>query len=424
MPTRNFVREIKPENIKDINPSDIIYLALKDGSIVLVADDNDDTFDYEDIKFDYTNNSKIRPNSNNSHFKFYKNKKQKKTISTHKATDNENNLKMNKYSSLLTDKNKFSSFSNDTNQNKPIIIPNRNEKISNYTRYKNSKDNLNQTYNYPKNNYISEFNKTTRNMNNYIKKEKLEKSFDNINNIDKVENNFFHKIEYNNNKDNVSIRSYKTDNSIYQRPKSSRSQKQSNNNMKEKIKNNSYSVNRTPIKKESKEKIYNKKNYNNTSIINISNLSINEESNIMNRTVEIEKRDIYREYFDNNKKSENNYRKVNVFKSGQHIRNQSYNKNAQTPKTYYVKRKEMEIMGKIVNGDDSYRLKDHKHPQKLFDERCPYCQSLARKNKLCLCNIKEESIYDNHSFVASFGGSSSKRGKTQNKTSSNYYKML
>ena len=84
----------------------------------------------------------------------------------------------------------------------------------------------------------------------------------------------------------------------------------------------------------------------------------------------------------------------------------------------------MEIMGKIVNGDDSYRLKDHKHPQKLFDERCPYCQSLARKNKLCLCNIKEESIYDNHSFVASFGGSSSKRGKTQNKTSSNYYKML
>ena len=423
MPTRNFVREIKPENIKDINPSDIIYLALKDGSIVLVADNDDDTFDYEDIKFDSTDNTKIRSSSNYSNIKFYKNKKQKKTISTHETTDNENNLKTNKYSSLLTNKNKFSSFSTDMNQNKPIIMSHRNEKISNYTRYKNAKDNLNQTYNYSKNNYISEFSKTTRNMNNYIKKEKLEKSFDNINNIDKVENNFFHKIEYNN-KDNVSVRSYKTDNSIYQRPKSSRSQKQSYNNIKEKIKNNSYSVNRTPIKKESKEKLYNKKNYNNTSLINISNLSINDESNIMNRTQEIEKRDIYREYFDNNEKAENNYRKVNVFKNGEHTRNLSYNKNAQTPKTYYVKRKEMEIMGRIVNDDDSFRLNDHKHPQTLFDEKCPYCQSLARKNKLCLSNIKEESIYDNHSFVASFGGSSSKRGKTQNKISSNYYKML
>ena len=423
MPTRNFVREIKPENIKDINPSDIIYLALKDGSIVLVADNDDDTFDYEDIKFDSTDNTKIRSSSNYSNIKFYKNKKQKKTISTHETTDNENNLKTNKYSSLLTNKNKFSSFSTDMNQNKPIIMSHRNEKISNYTRYKNAKDNLNQTYNYSKNNYISEFSKTTRNMNNYIKKEKLEKSFDNINNIDKVENNFFHKIEYNN-KDNVSVRSYKTDNSIYQRPKSSRSQKQSYNNIKEKIKNNSYSVNRTPIKKESKEKLYNKKNYNNTSLINISNLSINDESNIMNRTQEIEKRDIYREYFDNNEKAENNYRKVNVFKNGEHTRNLSYNKNAQTPNTYYVKRKEMEIMGRIVNDDDSFRLNDHKHPQTLFDEKCPYCQSLARKNKLCLSNIKEESIYDNHSFVASFGGSSSKRGKTQNKISSNYYKML
>ena len=152
MPTRNFVREIKPENIKDINPSDIIYLALKDGSIVLVADNDDDTFDYEDIKFDSTDNTKIRSSSNYSNIKFYKNKKQKKTISTHETTDNDNNLKTNKYSSLLTDKNKFSSFSTDMNQNKPIIMSHRNEKISNYTRYKNAKDNLNTTYNYSKNN--------------------------------------------------------------------------------------------------------------------------------------------------------------------------------------------------------------------------------------------------------------------------------
>ena len=50
MPSRNFVREIKAENIKDINPLDIIYLALKDGSIVLISDNDEETIDYEDIK--------------------------------------------------------------------------------------------------------------------------------------------------------------------------------------------------------------------------------------------------------------------------------------------------------------------------------------------------------------------------------------
>ena len=48
MPKRNFVREIKAENVKDINPYDIIYLALKDGSIVLVADKDEDAQDFED----------------------------------------------------------------------------------------------------------------------------------------------------------------------------------------------------------------------------------------------------------------------------------------------------------------------------------------------------------------------------------------
>ena len=103
------------------------------------------------------------------------------------------------------------------------------------------------------------------------------------------------------------------------------------------------------------------------------------------------------------------------------MRSQSFNNpNTETRQTYVVKRKEMEIMGRIINDDNSYRLIDHMHPKTLYEPRCPYCQNLAKNNKLCISNIKEESIYDNHSFVASFGGSGSKRGRSQ----TNFYKAL
>ena len=50
MPRQKFVREIKAQEVKNINPSDIIYLAMKDGSIILIADDDEDLIEYDDIK--------------------------------------------------------------------------------------------------------------------------------------------------------------------------------------------------------------------------------------------------------------------------------------------------------------------------------------------------------------------------------------
>ena len=434
MPSRNFVREIKAENVKDLNPSDIIYLAMKDGSIVLVADNDEDTFDFDDIRLDSLDNIKRKSNSNLYNIKSYKNKtqnqnqNQKKTISTLTTTEYDVNSRRNKNSNPPKDKKKTASFSVDKNpnQNRPIIIPtkNKNEKVS-YYRHRNDKDIFNQSYN-------SEFNKLIPNISHYIKNEKLDKSFDNINHIEKYENNFFHKIEYTN-RDNFSFYSSKKENAVHQRPKSTKTHHENNiinNNkkviIKEKKSINSNSTSRTPTRKNNREIMinnsYNKNN--NTSLINISNsnISLNDDNKILNRTQNLQKRDIYKEYLN----TDNNYRKVNVFKTGKPTRSQSSSNanNPQTPKAYFVKSREMEIMGRIVNNDNSYRLIDHKHPQKLFEEKCPFCQNLARKNKLCLCHIKEESIYENHSFVASFGESSNKKGKSHNRTSNNYYKPL
>ena len=52
MSRRKFVREIKAKEVKNINPSDIIYLAMKDGSIILIADDDEETINYDELKID------------------------------------------------------------------------------------------------------------------------------------------------------------------------------------------------------------------------------------------------------------------------------------------------------------------------------------------------------------------------------------
>ena len=426
MPKRNFVREIKPENIKDINPYDIIYLALKDGSIVLISDNDEETLDYDDIKSETLGYSQKRANANFYTSKYVKNKKQIKTISSNLTNDTENNKNIKtKYSNYSKDKDKdkrktpsTSSYSFENKRNKPTIISNRNknENINNYiTNNNRDTDNMNKSYNI-------EFNKTNPNFNYHRRTERLEKSFDNFNSDS--QNNYFHKIEYiNNNKE---------------RPKSIRSQNEQNNrkinafHQRINIIQNDYS-NRTPQRRENKRFIYDNtgKNYNH--LINISdkkrNINEGSDNSFMNRTQQFERRDIYQDYSYKNSNINNYNKNINSFNRGQPIkpaRSQSFsntNRNIKTPQTYIVKRREMEIMGRIVNDDNSYRLIDHKHPNTLFEQKCPYCQNLARKNKLCISNIKEESIYDNHSFLATFG-SGSKKGRSQSNTGSNFYKAL
>ena len=64
MSKRRFVREIKTKEVKNINPSDIIYLAMKDGSIILIADDDEETINYDNILEEKKKIAKERINDN------------------------------------------------------------------------------------------------------------------------------------------------------------------------------------------------------------------------------------------------------------------------------------------------------------------------------------------------------------------------
>ena len=52
MPTKNIVKEILPEQLKEVNPLDIIYLAMKDGSIILISDNDEEKYDILDKYLD------------------------------------------------------------------------------------------------------------------------------------------------------------------------------------------------------------------------------------------------------------------------------------------------------------------------------------------------------------------------------------
>ena len=429
MPSRNFVREIKAENIKDINPSDIIYLALKDGSIVLIADNDEDTLDYDDLK-SIDSYSQRRSNRNFYNQKYNKSKYQIKTTSSY-SKDSNKNLNINNYSNYSRDKTKITnSYSTERNQNNAKENQNKNEKKYNKIFNKMDNNTLSRNNNIGRKNYTNEYMKSEPNLEYKIKKEKLEKSFENYN-YPQRRNNGAHKIEYINNMNN-SFQSSQTDYRINQRNKSSFYNSNNTNNNKDRVKVVSYTKAKTPTRRENIGFVYNNNRYNNN-LDKINNLSSNiSENSFVNKTMKVERKDIYKDYYnsnDKNSKENNNYRHINTFNKGKQIRSQSFNNNnsnryAQTPQRYYVNRREMEIIGRIVNYGNSSKLTDHGHPNTLFDPKCPYCEDLARKNKLSLCNIKEESIHDNHSFVAIFGESGQKKGRSQNKTNGHYYNVL
>jgi hypothetical protein len=442
MPSRNFVREIKAENIKDINPLDIIYLALKDGSIVLISDNDEETIDYEDTKSIESSSQRIS-NKNFYNRNYNRTNNQTKTSSSH-IRENDKNYNSNKYLNYTRNKTKINtSYSTDKAENRRKIITSndryRNDKKYNCSEYKiTDNDSMNRSTNFRKNSYNCDMIKSDPNINYKIRNEKLDKSFDKINlpprrNHVIYNNNRNDNNNNNYNKTNTSFHSIKVDNRIDEQNKSARNyytKKDTNNNVRIKISNTS--ISKTPLRRDSQGYKYdNNMRYNN--IVEISNLSSNLCENVMNKTVQYEKTDIYNKRFNNinnsnnNNKSNTNYIQINSFNRGKQIRSQSSsninNRNPQTPNKYFVNRKEMEIMGRIANYGNSYKLLDHGHPNTLFDPKCPHCEDLARRNKLSLSHIKEESIFDNHSFVAIFGDSERSKGRSVKKLDRHYYKV-
>ena len=95
MSRRRFVREIKSKEVKNINPSDIIYLAMKDGSIILITDDDEDLIEYDDIKL-YNSfkrkrkyyNKKLNTNNDDSLYEFETEKNYKTNTNSYKTLEN------------------------------------------------------------------------------------------------------------------------------------------------------------------------------------------------------------------------------------------------------------------------------------------------------------------------------------------------
>ena len=464
MPSKNIVKEIKADNIKDINPSDIIYLALKDGSILLVIDDDDDIIDYDDININYKDYStRKRTNLSYSNDKNKKYKKQNKAnISytrdaklSYTKTNNDKNSTKNKYinKQQITNINKINNNSTsnfvDRRQHKSAVLPNKNnnnEKKNNYYIHKveKEKENVNKSFNTDKKVYSPQYNNRTNrtNISTIQNNVKLEKSFDITNNINtnKYGNHSVYNRDHSNkdNKQNTSYLSHqkvqKSQNTKIQNNTNQRNNSNNNNNNKinnnyynKKVNTTSYSTSKTPSRKENKISIYNDKNKNidtSNSIINISNLSTKNKKYFVNKTPLVDKKiNVYKEYSDKNKNKKNNdneiYKNINYFKRGEQTKTQIYSdNNSKTPTTKYIERKEYEIIGKIVNNDKSIKLIDHNHPNTLYDPDCDHCKKLAKTNKLWLINFKEESSFNNQGFHVSFG-SSNKKEKSHSKFEAN-----
>ena len=272
--------------------------------------------------------------------------------------------------------------------------------------------------------------KSDPNINYKIRNEKLDKSFDNAN-LPPRRNHVIYSSNGNDNNNNnynrtnTSFHSIKVERGVDERNKSARNyyiKKDINN--KDRIKIPNPSISKTPLRRDNLGYKYDKNlRYNN--IVDISNLSSNVCDNVMNRTVQYERTEISNKRYTSNSNINTNYTQINSFNKGKQIRSQSSSnlksRGPQTPKKYFVNRKEMEIMGRITNYDSSCKLFDHGHPNTLFDPKCPHCEELARRNKLSLSNIKEESIFDNHSFVAIFGDSERAKGRSVKKLDKRYY---
>ena len=385
MSKRRFVREIKAKEVKNINPSDIIYLAMKDGSIILIADDDEETINYDELKID----TKYKRGQ-----RYYNKNTDLINDSALYTLENENNYKSN----TLTYNNADNISNISTINSKMNQVKNNSRVLSKIGKPQNKENERNnKTINY-------------RDLNYEIKNEKLDRSFDDIKEGRK--NNLgYHEIEYFNKQDNSYI-SNKYDTISYDRTKNNRNYVINNNYKNEKNRRN---INTIP---------YNNKARYSPNLINISNVSF--ESNnysTLNRNHYM-KKDKSDDYLIKKPKKEYDYENNNYSNRTNQIRSRSsININKTPERNYFVKRKEIEIMGRIVNDANSYKKVDHNHPNTLFDPKCVYCQKLARDNKISISNIKVESIYDNYSFMATFGGSGEKEGKRKIdfNTSGNYY---
>ena len=219
MDENNLVTEIYPEEIQSLNPYDISYIAMKNGSIIMVIDKTppivnrvNNYYYREEKKEQNSPNFNIEGKKYISYVKEHINQKEKKYPN--------NNMNMNIYN----EENNFLNYSfrssDEINQNNYPLKKSKTD--NNYINY--NKNEMNKKY-VDKNPYLIEKrkyifykksnNEKKENINNNFTPLKHSRTFSytistptkrKINNIDNIENTSFRKKYSNNLYDNISIR--------------------------------------------------------------------------------------------------------------------------------------------------------------------------------------------------------------------------
>ena len=362
MPTKNIVKEILPEQIKDVNPYEIIYLAMKDGSVIMIVDKEDAKFEPKNLNYNTEENTKkdVFINEKIPRSKNIINISDKK--STNKSFQKNSN-DFNKKSDKIEDNNlnytfnysnqyqvTDSTFNNNSNRDHSQDI-NKSINMKNYKQFNNTKYSFDNNYYTENQRAISQKPKIGNN-NNYIDNNKH--YYQVRSDYYKKENQPISTIRYNNNNQNNNI--FSVSNSLFT---------DTNNNF------NNNTFNASVERK----------------LINVIQPMQKEEY----LEISFEQKSVKTEnlggYYENNGRNFDKYGIYN-YNNNARIRSQSFNQ---------------ENIKKVGHRMNHICNCDNMGVHKILDPNCPKCREKAKEMNLDLINVGDGLFYDNHSYYQSYG---------------------
>ena len=361
MPTKNIVKEILPEQIKDVNPYEIIYLAMKDGSVIMIVDKEDAKFEPKNLNYNTEENTKkdVFINEKIPRSKNIINISDKKC--TNKSFEKNSN-DFNKKSDKIEDNNlnytfnysnqyqvTDSTFNNNSNRDHSQDI-NKSINMKNYKQFNNTKYSFDNNCYTENNRAISQKPKIGNN-NNYIGDNKH--YYQVRNDYYKKENQPISTIRYNNNRNN---NIFSVSNSLFT---------DTNNNF------NNNTFNASVERK----------------LINVIQPMQKEEY----LEISFEQKSVKTEnlggYYENNGRNFDKYGIYN-YNNNARIRSQSFNQ---------------ENIKKVGHRMNHICNCDNMGVHKILDPNCPKCREKAKEMNLDLINVGDGLFYDNHSYYQSYG---------------------
>ena len=385
MPTKNVVREILPEQVKDVNPYEIIYLAMKDGSVIMIADKEDEKFESLDLNYS------IGERNTKQLFTYDKiQNSKKKTNSINKNYSNKSFHKNQSDCSMRSNKAKNSNL--------------------NYTfNYSNQYEVTNSTFNHNNSRGHSQDMNQSISMKNYKQVNNSKYTFDN-NPFRQNSRSISQKPKIGNN------HNYLGDTKHYYQVRGDYYKKQDrplsnirNNDKNNNCNNNIFSVSNS-IFTDTKNN-----NLNN----NTFNASIERKLINSNQTQPVQKEEYLEVSFEQKSvKTEN--------MGGYYENRKGYNDGCALCKNNAMIRSQsfdVENNKKFGGRVNHICNNDNMGVHKILDPNCPMCRKKAKEMNLDLISVGDGIFYDNHSYYQSYGfsGENKKYNHSPGRVRSKYY---